>query len=411
MPVSSRRTLGTYIAERRRACGLSQNQLAETLGVTRTIVSAWENDRRRPRADHLDALAQVLDDEGQLTILARYDYREEPPLFETPVRVGDLVRRVGESLIGYLSVATTIADEPGYGWRRDLEDTAEPPSAWDTAYGLRTVALAGCLDWRVSLSRVRDTLRHFELPDGGWTDGSLSGVARPEITAVILAALRDAGESDAFLFERASLVVEMLDRRAPDAELARPYILATSLVELSRLDADEASAGRLVEGLVDLSHVESGARGWPVVVKTAGLQPQSSSTVHTAAAVCAVAAWAHRLGDTGLAEVARDGMTWLERHADLELDDEDVWSEHADGGHERLHVRHFTPAWVILAGRAAGTDPTSGLANRALRAVLSYYLPDAAVWRWPRSGGLYPTWMTYYAVAALMDWAASHQIS
>jgi transcriptional regulator with XRE-family HTH domain len=410
MRVSSRRTLGTYIAERRRAFGFSQDELAETLGVTRTMVSAWENDRRRPRADHLDALAQAIHDEGQLTILARYDQREETPLFDTPIRVGDLVQRVAESLVSHLSVATS-ADEPGYGWWREIDDAPKPPSAWATAYGLRTLALAGCLDWRVSLSRVRDTLRRLELPDGGWTARRLSGVARPEITAIVVAALKDAGESDAFLFERSALVLEMLDRRAPDAELARPYVLATSLIELSRLDVNEASAGRLVKDLVDLSQVEGGARGWPVVVKTAGLRPQSPSTVHTAAAVCAVTAWAHRLGDAGLAGVARDGMTWLERHAELELDDEDLWSEDAEGGHEQFHVRHFTPAWVVQAARAAGVDPTSDLANRALRAVLSYYLPDAAIWRWPRSGGLYPVWMTYYAVAALTDWTGSHEIS
>jgi transcriptional regulator with XRE-family HTH domain len=410
MPVSSRRTLGTYIAERRRACGFSQDELAETLGVTRTMVSAWENDRRRPRSDHLDALAQALDDEGQLAILARYDQREEPPLFETPVRVGDLVRRVAESLVGHLSVAATT-DEPGYGWRRDIEDATKPPSAWATAYGIRTLALAGCLDWRVSLPRVRDTLRRRELPGGGWTGGSPSGAARPEITAIVVAALKDAGESDAFLVERAALVLEMLERRAPDAELARPYVLASSLIELSRLDIDEAAAGRLLEGLVDLSQLDGGARSWPVVIKTSGLAPQDPSTVHTSVAVCALAAWAHRRGDTRLAEVARDGMTWLERHANLELGYEEIGSEVPDGRYEKLLVRHFTPAWVVQAGRAVGVDPTGGLANRAMRAVLSYYLPDAAIWRWPSSGGTYPIWMTYYAVAALTDWAGSHQYS
>jgi len=409
--VNSRRTIGTYIAERRRILGLSQDELADVLGVTRTIVSAWENDRRRPRADHLDALAHVLEDNGQLMTLARYDDREQPPLFETPMRVGELCRRVGESLVSYLSDDASTGEQPGYGWRHDVDDATKPPSALATAYGLRAVALAGCCDWRVSLTRVRHTLRQLELPQGGWTARNLDPLARPEITAVVAAVLRDAGESDAFVSERVDLVLETLERQAPDAEPARPYVLTTSLIELSRLDCDEVAGRRLVEGLVDLSQVEDGARGWPVEVKASGRGPRSLSTVHTSAAVCAVAAWSKRLDDSQLAEVARSGMTWLERHADLELDDEDVRSERRDGGYELLHVRHFTPAWVVQAGRAADADPTSGLASRALRALLSYYLPDAALWRWPRGGGMYPIWMTYHAVAALTAWAGSHEIS
>ena len=55
-----RLTLGETIAALRRERGLSQGELAEALDVTRSIVSAWENDRRRPRLDKLATLREVI---------------------------------------------------------------------------------------------------------------------------------------------------------------------------------------------------------------------------------------------------------------------------------------------------------------------------------------------------------------
>jgi hypothetical protein len=46
-----------------------------------------------------------------------------------------------------------------------------------------------------------------------------------------------------------------------------------------------------------------------------------------------------------------------------------------------------------------------------MREVVRFYLPDVAIWRWPRAGGEYPIWMTCHGVAALMGWAAAHELS
>jgi transcriptional regulator with XRE-family HTH domain len=410
--MNRRRTVGTYIVERRKALGLSQGDLAEALRVTRTLVSRWETDKQRPSADHLDGLARVLEDDGKLASLARYDEGDQSPLFDTPVRVGDLCRRIGDALIAYLSTDVTgPGGEPVYGWRHDLDDPARPPSALASAYGLRAVALAGSLDRRVNLPRVRETIRRLELPTGGWTARRLSAVARPEITAVVAGVLHEAGEDDGFVADRVALVVDLLDRRAPDAELARPYVLATSLIELSRLPLDDVVGRRLVESLVDISQVDAGARGWPVAVRAPGIAPRSLSTVHTAMAVCAIAGWARRLDDPVLGDAARTGLTWLERHAELDLDDEQLTNDTEDGRTELVPVRHFTPAWVVQAAQAAGADSTSALIRRAIREVLRFYFSDVGVWRWPRSGGTYPVWMTHHGVAALKAWATSHEIS
>jgi transcriptional regulator with XRE-family HTH domain len=410
--MNGRRTVGTHIAERRKALGLSQGDLAEALGVTRTVVSRWETGAQRPTADQLEDLARVLDDDGQLASLARYDEGDRPPVFDTPVRVGDLCRRIGDALITYLS--TDVAGpggEPGYGWRHDIDDPTQPPSALSTAYGLRAVALAGSLDHRVSLPRVRETIRQLELSTGGYTARELGSVARPEITAVVAGVLHEVGEDGAFVADMVAQVVDQLGHRAPHSELARPYVLATSLVELSRLPLGDVVGRGLVESLVDISQVDGGTRGWPFVVRAPGIAPRSLSTVHTAMAVCAIAAWAHRLDDRVLGDVARTGLTWLERHADLDLDDEHLGTETRDGGIQLIPVRHFTPAWVVQAAQAAGANPTNPLMSRAMREVLRFFLSDLAVWRWPHSGGAYPVWMTHHGVAALKAWATSHEIS
>ena len=109
------------------------------------------------------------------------------PLFDSPIRVGDLCHRVGDALIGFLLTdATPGSDEPGYGWRHEVDEQSGPPSAVATAYGMRAVARSGSLDRRVSLPRVRDTLRRLELPSGGWTAQTLDPTARPEITATVV---------------------------------------------------------------------------------------------------------------------------------------------------------------------------------------------------------------------------------
>lgn len=57
--MDSRKT-GTYIRNKRIALGLSQNDLARRLHVTRTAVSRWENGNRFPDSSVLENLSQIL---------------------------------------------------------------------------------------------------------------------------------------------------------------------------------------------------------------------------------------------------------------------------------------------------------------------------------------------------------------
>ena len=53
-------TLGEKIKEARKQCGLSQEQLAEKMAVSRSAVAKWEANNGLPEVENLKALAQLL---------------------------------------------------------------------------------------------------------------------------------------------------------------------------------------------------------------------------------------------------------------------------------------------------------------------------------------------------------------
>ena len=52
-------TIGRRIAENRKRLGMTQDQLAEKLGVTAQAVSKWENDQSCPDITMLPRLAEI----------------------------------------------------------------------------------------------------------------------------------------------------------------------------------------------------------------------------------------------------------------------------------------------------------------------------------------------------------------
>ena len=224
-------TLGDYIAQLRQARGLSQAQLATAIGVTRTNVSKWENDLSRPTRQHLALLHEVLGDEGRLA--GMLDFAE-------PMSVSALQRRTVAALIEHLSEDEAADGDVGYGWRHDMDDPHRPLTALSTAYGLRAVLQAVGPDRRISLPRVRTVLRRLEQPGGGWSPVSTGRRPRPEVTAVVVSALHDAGEADDFIAERIRGLVELLEGRE-GTHSSRPYVLGTTLLELGALAVDDAT--------------------------------------------------------------------------------------------------------------------------------------------------------------------------
>jgi transcriptional regulator with XRE-family HTH domain len=126
-------TLGAHIARLRRERGLSQEELATALAVTRSIISAWENDNRVPRPDKLAALRDVLGlpDAAMASPAAR-----DKGVLPERMPVSQVLRQAADGLIAQLSEDRAVDGRPGYGWRRDLEDIDQPlptvcrPSCW-----------------------------------------------------------------------------------------------------------------------------------------------------------------------------------------------------------------------------------------------------------------------------------------
>lgn len=71
-------TFGDRMAAAREAHGLSQADLAKRLGVKLKTVSAWENDLREPRANHLQMMAGLLNVSFRWLLTGEGDGLEEP---------------------------------------------------------------------------------------------------------------------------------------------------------------------------------------------------------------------------------------------------------------------------------------------------------------------------------------------
>ena len=97
VPAPSMRTssIGTFITQRRKSMGYTQDQLANKIGVSKASVCKWENDKVLPRKKRLTALATALDvDAGSLS-----GPTQEDLLFEalpTNVDEGSLNRTIEE---------------------------------------------------------------------------------------------------------------------------------------------------------------------------------------------------------------------------------------------------------------------------------------------------------------------------
>lgn len=80
--------LGEKIKEARKQCGLSQEQLAEKMAVSRSAVAKWEANNGLPDVDNLKALAQLLN--------VSVDY-----LLDDGEAIDEVVMREPYDLLGY----------------------------------------------------------------------------------------------------------------------------------------------------------------------------------------------------------------------------------------------------------------------------------------------------------------------
>ena len=73
-------SLGDRIIELRTACGLSQNQLAKAMEVSRQAVSKWETGQSVPDSTKMIHLAEVLDTDIEYLTTGRRNYGRRPPV-------------------------------------------------------------------------------------------------------------------------------------------------------------------------------------------------------------------------------------------------------------------------------------------------------------------------------------------
>lgn len=73
-------SLGERIVELRTACGMSQNQLAKAMEVSRQAVSKWETGQSAPDALNMIRLAEILDTDIEYLTTGRRNYGRRPPV-------------------------------------------------------------------------------------------------------------------------------------------------------------------------------------------------------------------------------------------------------------------------------------------------------------------------------------------
>ena len=71
-------SLGNKLAQTRKKQNLTQEQLAERLGVTRQAVSRWESDAAYPETDKIVRMAQILEVSCDYLLQDGVDERDSP---------------------------------------------------------------------------------------------------------------------------------------------------------------------------------------------------------------------------------------------------------------------------------------------------------------------------------------------
>ena len=118
-------TLGKRIGSLRKERKLSQEYVAETLGVSRQAVSNWENDLSAPDTENLIALAKLL--ETDVEFLASGALTEDmisEPVAEpepTPPKKGRSFRLMPLLLAAFVIVSAAL----GWLWQRERQDNSQ----------------------------------------------------------------------------------------------------------------------------------------------------------------------------------------------------------------------------------------------------------------------------------------------
>lgn len=84
-------SLGERITELRNLCGLSQNQLAKEMEVSRQAVSKWETDQSAPDSLKMIRLAEILETDIEYLSTGRRNFGRRLPVVVTAVETVEKV--------------------------------------------------------------------------------------------------------------------------------------------------------------------------------------------------------------------------------------------------------------------------------------------------------------------------------
>ena len=99
-------SLGERISEMRSLAGLSQNQLAKAMEVSRQAVSKWESDRSAPDSMKMIRLAEVLETDVEYLTTGRKSFGRRPPVVINTV---ETVEKVVEKPV--IQVVETVVEK------------------------------------------------------------------------------------------------------------------------------------------------------------------------------------------------------------------------------------------------------------------------------------------------------------
>lgn len=104
-------SLGERITELRTACGMSQNQLAKAMEVSRQAVSKWETGQSVPDPVKMIHLAEVLETDIEYLSTGRRNFGRRPPVVINTV---ETVEKVVEKPVVRVveTVVEKIAEKP-----------------------------------------------------------------------------------------------------------------------------------------------------------------------------------------------------------------------------------------------------------------------------------------------------------
>ena len=370
---------------------------AAQLAAPPAEVARWAAGEELPSEAQALVLDEYLRAEGaiekRVTELRSRSDHGDPRLVTVP-----LPRPAGPTLMQtFQSVAASLrrclsVDAAGKptGWPPDLRVPGEAtPNS--TAFGIRTMLLLED-GLAADLVPVAESLQKMAFAAGGYAGHQQNG-PRPEATAAVVNALRRVNATEDF-----EAHLGQMERDLGDFEKCRPFILATMLETSLLLKPGTPLTQTLIDSLLAARRPYGDLLLWPEKAEPFRSAP-APSVAHTARAVRVLASVQAIAPAANVQETLEQAVPWLLEQGDLHYAYEMIERE-VQNRLETVHVRHFTPAWVVKALVLAGVPASHPAVQNAVAQIWDCYGgTPTAIWSW--ENGDQPIWMTFDAIEAL----------